>query len=183
MFDHDNQLYQKYKNACVIQDIDENHELIIRENEENCYTEKVLKEDFEQLYYEIFGNKEINYEDFNIYEKFCKLDNKYIICNSNRFLDDTSWQTYMQYKDDIKENDEIIITVQYFKILEPNEIFNDPEKKNIIGYLPDDKTKYKDDELIEYVLNNYEDKVGVFIVTFKKNETNGYYWYSSEYVE
>lgn len=81
MFDHDNQLYQKYKNACVIQGIDENHELIIRENEENCYTERVSKEDFEQLYYEIFGNKEINYENFNIYEKFCKLDNKYIICN------------------------------------------------------------------------------------------------------
>lgn len=129
-------------------------------NDTECYIEKVSKEAFEKAYYDIFGNKNINYEDFTVDSTYwCKLSENSVICYDDRIGGDTQIFQHLRYKNAETKNNNIYLYVEMIS----KESEEDISEEEIFKKYPNEIKNYK--------------------VTFKLNENKDYYWYSTELIK
>lgn len=126
-----------------------------------CWHLKVSKSDFERSYKELFGNdKSVNYEEFLFDFNVCNLENDEIVCYEYFGGDAVSNIQLVDYTESKLENDELYV---YAKLL--NVYLN--------SYTQTDK---------ESLFSKYSSDVKKYKLTFKKDNTDNWYWFKTDMI-
>ena len=146
----------------------------------HCYYEKVSKQVFEDYYHMLFGSdKTIEYNEIVYAEKenlTCNLENAEFVCYPYRAGGALNTTHHLEY-DYAQENGENIIIYVNFLAKDDgdNSVYCDAAMKNKIG----ESYSIDKDKLFE----EFNEKTGIYKVTFKKDTNDNYYWYSSEIIK
>lgn len=137
-------------------------------DDKNCYLEKVTKNNFENAYYKLFGNKNVKYEEFLDDNLYCSATKEYVACIWGAGMDNFV-ENKLRFKDAELHNSQIIINVEQIFLIEDSE----------------NAEKYKDYETLNEkdFFEKYQNDVTKYKVIFKQNENKDYYWYSTEVVK
>ncbi len=128
-----------------------------------CWHLKVSKSDFERSYKELFGNdKSINYQEFLFDLNVCNLENNEIVCYQYFGGDAKSNIQLVDYQETKLENNELYV---YAKLLNV-----DLTKENY-SYTQTDK---------ERLFSKYSSEVKNYKLTFKKDNTDNWYWFKTD---
>lgn len=172
-----------------------------------CYSRKISKNVFDNYYHKIFGLNDISYDTFSYvpsaeiisskngykYLDTCKLEGSDIVCY-NTFGGDTNYiYRYVKYDSSKLVDDQTLNVYTKFlgveRSLEENEvtnngnaIYSDYNLKNIADHHNysnwDSESPTKKD-----LFEKYGDKAGKYVLTFKKDADNNWYWLSTKLVK
>ncbi|MDE6284870.1 MAG: hypothetical protein K2M17_03920 [Bacilli bacterium] len=156
--------------------------------EASCYKHRVLKSDFDDVYYDIFGKKVEEYRtfaaDFNL---DCSFDDRYVVCNLGfaPAVAQSAFHSLVQFQNAYKEDNQIVVLVDYLAFNQSSRnVYSAPNEKGVIETLSAaDFYEMIYQQSDADLFTRYKGKTGTFEVRFALNTDGTYYWYSSEFIK
>lgn len=167
----------------------------------SCVREVISKSTMEKYYYKLFGSdKTVNHQFYTDFSNYltCSYNNNEYECTMRIGGDVTDVVKYIKY-DSTKEVDgDVIVTVKSLYVINEDGIYSDSTESNRIDnldYYDNLMDSLSSDDYIDGInginnsnynnfINNlfarYDSNAGIYEVTFKKDTTDNYYWYSTK---
>lgn len=148
-----------------------------------CLALSVSKQAFEDKYHEIFGSdKAIHYEEFTDFINYCRLEDNSIHCYNTSGGDVQSCVVGVQYYSAELIDDTMYV---FAKALghDHEKVYADVGNScSFTDYIADDVDIWNTEEerLVDNLFTKYGEQAGMYMLIFKKDTNNNWYWTKTE---